>query len=70
MKKWVKVGSEVSGTSSNERLESTIPAYSRYGYDSEKQEQLTTQLREMSKAHHNASASNKTIRNSFYGTKD
>jgi hypothetical protein len=70
MKKWVKVGSDVPEASSNERLEPTIPAYSRYSYDSGKQEQLTAQLREMAKAHNSVSASSKTIRNSFYGTKD
>lgn len=70
MKKWVKVGSEVSENAVRETSEPAIPAYSRYSYDSGKQEQLTQQLREMSKAHNKNSVSNKEIRNGFYGTKD
>jgi hypothetical protein len=68
MQKWVKVGTENTQAEVSAKPTS---AYSRaYEVDYGKQEQLTNQLREMTKAHNSASASNKAIRNGFYGTKD
>jgi len=70
MKKWVKIGTEVSGQSDVVADKSTA-AYSRhYDTDSEKQAQLTEQLVSMTRAHNNNSASNKSIRNGFYGVKE
>jgi len=69
MKKWVKVGTEINQPDLGS--DKSTAAYSRhYDTDSEKQVQLTEQLVSMTKAHNSNSASNKSIRNGFYGVKE
>lgn len=66
-KKWIKADAVVEPVQS-------APAYSReYDNDAEsmaRSVKLTEQLTAMAHAHQKTSVSNRTIRNSFYGTKD
>jgi len=70
MKKWVRVDSRSASDATDVGAKPAY-AYSRYnGTDLDKQDVLVGQLRDMTRAHNSASASNRVIRNSFYGTKD
>lgn len=77
MKKWIKQATENSHGQFREKAEhagKSTAAYAREHEDDSgklgKQARLAEQLMSMNHAHQTKSASNKAIRNSFYGKKD
>ncbi len=68
-KKWVKAGTENMDKDKSEPQKSHS-AYSRDRSEPEGNGKLAEAMIAMTKAHNSKSASNKTIRNGFYGKKD